>query len=88
MADPLAKERPRCGVIIDGGRLARWQFDALIRIRSQFDITVYNCTNMRAATRRIRHWPYYALNPGGASNPADAKAAGKRARLGNHRFRL
>ena len=62
MADPLAKERPRCGVIIDGGRIARWQFDALTRIRSQFDITVYNCTNMRAARRRIRHWPYYALN--------------------------
>jgi hypothetical protein len=59
-SDP--QERLRLGIIVDGGSIARWQADALAEVSNEYRILFYNCTNMRPQTRRLRHWPYYALN--------------------------
>lgn len=52
----------RIGVIVDGGSLAAWQAEALRRLGPDVVLTFYDCVNMQARPRQVRHYPYYLLN--------------------------
>ena len=52
----------KIGVIIDGGRLARWQANALERLDSEAEFIVYSCESDAPSKRRARHAFYYLLN--------------------------
>ena len=62
-------QRPRIGVIVDNRRLTRWQADALRTIAVKYEVLLYNCTNTRAAPRRLQHALYYLLNLLAIRNP-------------------
>src|SRR5215212_5555833 len=52
----------RIGLILDGSKLARWQAEALERLRDDAEFVIYSCTTPAAAKRRPRHALYYLLN--------------------------
>lgn len=52
----------RVGVLIDGGRIARWQADALLAIAERSEFLFYDCANSRSARRWLAHGLYYLLN--------------------------
>lgn len=61
----------RIGVIVSGGRVARWQADALRRIAAGNRFVIYDCDGERAK-RSVRHALYYALNLAAVRNPMTA----------------
>ena len=52
----------KIAVITSGGRIARWQADALRAFGSDAKFTIYDCVNSRNRRQMIRHGLYYALN--------------------------
>ena len=62
----------KIGVLIDGGRLARWQADALLTLAEGNRFVIYDCTNSRSKRRPIRHGLYYLMNLASVRNPLTA----------------
>ena len=52
----------KIGIIIDDGRVARWQARALREIAVGNDFVVYECTSSRSKRRIFAHALYYLLN--------------------------
>jgi hypothetical protein len=52
----------KIGVILDRGRLARWQAAALEAVADGTEFVVYSCESDAPTKRRLKHAFYYALN--------------------------
>lgn len=52
----------KIALIVDNGRVARWQADALLDLRHCTDLVIYNCTNTPPSAKKARHGLYYLLN--------------------------
>lgn len=59
----------KIGVIVDNGRLAIWQAEALRRLGPEAELIVYDCRNSRPERRRLRFALYYLLNLVTIRNP-------------------
>ena len=52
----------KIGVILDRGRLARWQANALQTVADETEFVIYTCESDAPAKRSLRHAFYYLLN--------------------------
>jgi methionyl-tRNA formyltransferase len=64
----------RIGVIVDHGRVARWQADALAALPADWEFELYSCSNSLSRRRPVRHGLYYLLNIVSLRGPATAPA--------------
>lgn len=52
----------KIGVITSGGRIARWQAQALSRVAAGNQFLVYDCANSQSSRRVLAHAAYYLMN--------------------------
>jgi hypothetical protein len=59
----------KIGLLIDRGRVASWQADALRAIAEPSRFFIYDCSNSRSHRTRLAHAVYYGLNLLAVRNP-------------------
>ena len=57
-----SSSRVRIGVIVDRGRLARWQMEALRTLADEAELLVYSCRNTQPSRRQPKFALYYLVN--------------------------